>query len=189
MKFLFFFFFIIFLPLNQVEAKTPIVHDLKALAKIKLSAESLITTSGYVHSWEPFPTIDATDLSDHPISIPSYEGYVSVVYFLASWCIPCQELIPKLKDIENQYKNYDMDFYYIFSHDTKEEVVQMLKNTQLQGTILFSTFDLLKNFHNPPLPSVYIGDRIGWLNYRIEKWDVTQIDKLKTKLDLFTIFE
>lgn len=48
------------------------------------------------------------NLDDQPQTLEQYKGKVSVVYFWATWCAPCQIETPKLVKLYNRFKDKDV---------------------------------------------------------------------------------
>lgn len=136
---------------------------------------------------EPFPKeISGTNLqSGKTQTIVPKKGRVTVVFFIASWCEPCQQLMPKIKITAAKYSNIYTDVIYVFAHDTKEDAAGFAKEHKLTGTMLLANHEILKSFKNPPLPAVYVGDRYTYLSNRYLKMntaDIESLDKYLAKL-------
>ena len=51
---------------------------------------------------------------------------------------------------------------------------------------LLANYDVLKAYHNPDLPTIYVGDRHGWLATRYVKAKAQDLEDLSRFLDLMT---
>jgi len=49
------------------------------------------------------PPIKLVTTAGQPISLANYRGYVLVMDFFATWCIPCRNSIPHLNDLNRKY--------------------------------------------------------------------------------------
>ena len=156
-----------------------------------MSSEYILTDS-YVHDWEKFPSIPETTtvLSGEQFSYVPYKGRAVAVIFLASWCKPCQFMIEDLLAIEKKYSNLHTDFIYVFSHDREKDARNFVSHIRKEfredgftpmGTAIFGHTELLRKFHTPSLPGIYLGDRWSWLAARYLR---TKPEDLK-KMDLF----
>lgn len=172
---------------SSAESKPAPAADGKA-APIELKQERYDI---YVHKWIAMP-----DLSGRPVGDPSSQfvhkptfGRVTVAVFLASWCETCQEQMAYIHRLEQKYNKQFTDFVYIFVSDLDADVrafseeFKILESTRIHGDV-----DLLKSFKNPPLPSIYLADRFGWIGNRYNVTSSKEIDQLDQHLKLMTAF-
>lgn len=88
-----------------------------------------------------------------------------VILFLASWSEPCQQIIEDYQKLEKRFERLPIDFVYVFAHDTKEDAEGFMQEFKMKDAVLANR-DALKAFKNPKLPTVYVGDRRGFLTTR-----------------------
>ena len=145
----------------------------------KEKAEALGPSDHYVHKWLKFPDFAGTALSGGEGSgqVGARPGRAIVVIFIASWCEPCQQLVPTLRNLEKRYQRLNTDFHFVFSHDTADDAAGFMKEFGINNAVL-ANHDILKTFHNPDLPAIYVGDRSGWLATRFLKADQESVQKL-----------
>lgn len=142
-------------------------------------------TNNYVHQWIPFPTINGKSvLYNNNIIFKPKKDYASVVFFISSWCIPCQNLMGRFKQLEKKYSGLYTRFFYVMSHDTAKDAKGFNREYKIGENCVNANFDILKNFHNPELPSIYVADRRGWLTMRYIKATYKDTEKLEHFLDL-----
>ncbi|MCX6109072.1 MAG: TlpA disulfide reductase family protein [Proteobacteria bacterium] len=141
--------------------------------------KAVTATDHYVSSWVRLPSFSATRLGDEheSVTIAPSKGRLLVIVFLASWCEPCQQLMPQIQRLERHYQKLNTDFVYIFSHDTRDDAQGFMKEFKLSNAYLANQ-ELLKTYHEPELPSIYVGDRHGWMLQRYIKTTVTDLAKL-----------
>ncbi len=121
----------------------------------------------YVDSWKKLPSIEAQSIQTGKIiKFAPEKGTAKVIIFLASWCLKCQKLIPEIKKIEMEYKDKHTDFLYVFTHDTESDAMGFIKGYKIDTQAILANKKILNDFHQPPLPSIYIGDRYEWLGHR-----------------------
>lgn len=146
-------------------------------------------TSHYAHSWYNFPVISGKKVNDRGfLSFKPARGYATVAVFLASWCIPCQTMLRSFQDLERKYKNRYTTFVYIFAHDLEQDAAGFIEAYKLHGNNIMASVDLMKRFHEPDLPSVYLGDRHGWLAWRKLSIDQASLSELDRFLELHTSY-
>lgn len=153
-------------------------------------AETNEASDGYVHHWLPMPSFSAQALgvaTGDPVSVASKPGRMLVLVFLASYCEPCQQLMGDLSRVEARFRRLNTDFVYVFAHDTQDDALGFMKEFNMPTGVL-ANFDALKAYHNPKLPTIYVGDRHGWLMTRYEevtKTDIQTLDELLRKLTAY----
>jgi thiol-disulfide isomerase/thioredoxin len=119
--------------------------------------------------------------------IAARPGRALVLIFLASWCEPCQEIVGDMRRLEQRYQGLAVDFFYVFAHDTRDDAGGFLREHGMTQGFL-ANHDVLQEFHNPELPSVYVGDRDGWLLTRYLKVTRKDLDDLNGLLLKITAF-
>lgn len=146
-------------------------------------------TDKYTHGWTAFPSLSLKSLADAEAkTITTTKGRVLVVVFVASWCIPCQQLMPEFRAIAGQYKAKYTDLVYVFAHDAEPDARAFSAFHEIEAAANLGTAKVLEDFHQPDLPSVYVADRFGWLVYRKINIKPNEISELDKFLDLHTSF-
>lgn len=114
-------------------------------------------------------------------------GRATMVFFVASWCESCQQLMPKIKVVAQKFARSYTDVIYVFAHDTKADAAGFAKEHKLAGRMLLANHEILKAFKNPTLPAVYVGDRYNYIGNRFIKFtpaDLQALNEYMTKLTL-----
>jgi len=141
----------------------------------------------YVHRWIPFPPFRAVSLNSQASEqIIAKDGRVSVIVFLASWCVPCQQQIREIKRIEDKYRDRFTDFVYIFAHDTENDARGFNNVYKLGNNAMMASANVLEAFHQPELPSYYVADRYKWMVMRRLNTQKKDLDDLDQFLSLHT---
>ena len=78
-----------------------------------------------------FPNIKLPDPAGTLISLESLRGKYVLVDFWATWCRPCLNAIPSLKNFYNQYHDKGFEIYSISLDHSKEAWVSGIENYQL----------------------------------------------------------
>ncbi|WP_141734698.1 TlpA family protein disulfide reductase [Oligoflexus tunisiensis] len=141
----------------------------------------------YVHKWVTFPSFTATSLDRREtITIAPSEGRVTVLVFLASWCVPCQQQIREFRRIEEKFHDRFTDFVYIFAHDTLNDARGFSNVYKLGRNAMLASASVLEAFHQPELPSIYVADRYRWMVLRSLNTQKQDLDDLEKFLNLHT---
>lgn len=155
------------------------------------SAKAMRTTDTYTQGWIPFPALTLKSIEEpsaKALSIKAQKGRVQIVVFLASWCIPCQQLMPDLKRIAASYKAKYTDIVYVFAHDTELDAKAFSDYHKVSSLAYLGTAKVLEDFHQPELPALYMSDRYGWLIYRKLNLKTTELKDIEKFLELHTSF-
>ena len=133
----------------------------------KATKNRFAISNHYVHNWVSMPSFTAKKVgSDLDYTFTPKRGEASVVVFLASWCLPCQRLIEDFKKLETAYRDRHTKFIYVFSGDTAKDARGFVEAYKLGDNTVIANIDLLAKYHQPELPSIYVGDRQTWLTLR-----------------------
>ncbi|MFK7823071.1 MAG: TlpA family protein disulfide reductase [Oligoflexales bacterium] len=186
-KIVFFALLAIFFSQLSYELPTALAEEKKEEKVNSSEADSFIETKNYVHNWVTLPKIEGYDLAGNLIKQSPQRGVLDVIIFIASWCIQCQQLIGYIQDLESRYLNKNTRFTYIFSHDLKSDALGFSKAFKINSAIIAS-HKILKAYHNPELPSIYIGDRHGWLLARYLKVTPKELKKVDEVISYLTAY-
>ncbi|MBC7661912.1 MAG: hypothetical protein H7249_19645 [Chitinophagaceae bacterium] len=146
-------------------------------------------TDKYAHSWIAFPALTLKSLSGEPLAPRiAIKGRVLITVFVASWCIPCQQLMSDFKRIALQYENAYTDVIFVFAHDTAPDAQAFASFHKVTPSSFLGTAKVLEDFHQPDLPSIYASDRYGWLVYRKLNAKIDDVKELEGFLELHNSF-
>jgi len=145
----------------------------------------------YIHKWIAMPNLSGQRIGNPPSQFvhKSTYGRITVAVFLASWCETCQEQMEFIKRLEEKYSKLFTDFVYIFVSDLDADVRAFSEEFKISDSIrIHGDLELLKSFKNPPLPSIYVGDKFGWIGNRYNVISSKEVDQLEKYLKLMTAF-
>jgi len=82
-----------------------------SLNKSAYKANALVTRRRLTVSetGKPFPSLELIDTVGKQTLIENYKGKIVLIDFWSSWCGPCRQQIPALKEIYKKYKNKDFE--------------------------------------------------------------------------------
>ncbi len=149
----------------------------------------VVTTDKYVKQWIPFPPISVRDMGSGEASTrEANKGRIQLVVFVASWCIPCQQIIDDIEKLHSKHKDKYTDLVYVFAHDTEKDAQAFARFHKIEEKSFIGTAKVLEDFHQPELPSIYGSDRYGWLVYRklnTREKDIEALDRFLVKHSSF----
>ena len=166
---------------------TKAAKDKSALEKERTAKG--VTSRTYVHNWKKMPNLTIKNIRQGEImKVQPQRGRTTVIIFLASWCLPCQQIIGKIRKIEARYQKNFTDFLYIFSHDTEVDARGFMNTYGLKDNGFLNTKKVSLHFHQPQIPSIYVSDRYNWLTMRLLKPKSQDLKKLTDYLKIHTSF-
>lgn len=84
---------------------------------------SSLRTLGFTLVDEPAPSFSAQSSTGGEVSVTSLQGRWSLINFWASWCEPCREEMPSMRDMARSFNNEDMQLVAL-SLDTDETAMR-----------------------------------------------------------------
>ncbi len=117
-------------------------------------------------------------------SVKAERGQASVVIFLGTWCIDCQNLLDKIQVLDRIFRSKNIDFSYVFSNDIREDALGFSKEFGIspQANALLADKEVKKNFKYPVAPSIFISDKNRFLAKRFSPMKPEDLPKLEEKL-------
>ena len=109
---------------------------------------------------------ELTTLDGKAFSIPAdTKGKVVVVDFWASWCPPCQELVPHMKQIHDKYKGKDLIIVGISLDTDKPALTKFISDMKMDWIQTYSgkKWDdpTVKKYGIDGIPSVWVIGKDG----------------------------
>jgi len=68
------------------------------------------------------PDFTLTQLSGQPLTLSAYRGKVVLLDFWATWCDPCRKETPQFVDLQNRYRDQDLQVIGVSMDDTAPPV-------------------------------------------------------------------
>ncbi|MFT4094199.1 MAG: TlpA disulfide reductase family protein [Niabella sp.] len=124
-------------------------HDLFGL-------DSTIKTINSLHD------VSLPDTNNISIQLSKYKGNIVLLFFWASWCMPCKKQIPYLKKINEQIQDLPIKILSISVDEDKEAWLKAVKQYDPPGTNLLDTKSLLRYYYRFLfVPHLIIVDKKG----------------------------
>ena len=108
-------------------------------------------------------TVELTDLNGNPIRLADLRGRPVWINFWATWCPPCQEETPILRDLHSEYADEGLAVIAISVQETTvEDVRAYVDRYDLEYTVGFdATSAIFHTYHAFGLPTQLFLDREG----------------------------
>jgi thiol-disulfide isomerase/thioredoxin len=126
------------------------------------------------------------DLAGNTHSLDEFTGKVILVNFWASWCIPCIEEIPTIKNLANIISDEAFVVIGINNAETSRSVQATVKRLDMDFLVLLDRkSEVFTDWGADVLPTAYVLDRSGQIRYIARgpiEWDSTEIIQLFQRL-------
>ncbi len=147
--------------IKTLEAKNPnyqpLINYKEAKAKAKAQKERLAI--GKEAPIFEFPTVDGK-----MVNLKEFRGKYLVVDFWASWCGPCRQEIPHMKDLYEVYKGKDIEFLSVSIDKSKNAWKKAMRQEDMAWPQLQapgSGKDIMKEYQFSGIPYIILLDKEG----------------------------
>jgi peroxiredoxin len=101
---------------------------------------------------KPAPDFTLLTPEGKPLSLSSFKGKYVLIDFWASWCIPCRQSFPKMKELYEKYKGSNFEILGVSDDSKKEAWIKALNDDKLTWPQVVDEF-----------PEKYAPARVGTL--------------------------
>jgi len=142
------------------------------------------------------PNFTANDIDGKPFTLSSLRGKVVIIDFWASWCKPCRESNPHMRELYRKYHPKGLQLVYVSDDDSKPEawhkavdkdkltgagyhhVLRGMKWDRSKGVAgIDHTNDISHKFAIHYLPTKYLIDQQGCIVCKIDEGQDEKLDK------------
>ncbi len=114
------------------------------------------------------PDFELENLEGKKVKLSDYKGKMVVLDFWATWCGPCRSSFPNMQKLVNEYKAYNVEFFFIDTREgnqhekTKNKVTEFIKEHQYTFNVLYD-FDseIAKKYIVRGIPAKIVIDKEG----------------------------
>ncbi|MBK9034344.1 MAG: TlpA family protein disulfide reductase [Myxococcales bacterium] len=115
---------------------------------------------------ECLPSVDYTDINQHPLKHQALSDKVVVVNFWATWCGPCKKEIPAFKRTYLAYKDKGVEFLGVLYDNQVDDagLLNFMSDYEMTYPVIHADRPVLEAYAYPrALPTTFIYDRHGKL--------------------------
>lgn len=134
------------------------------MVALALFALSCSKTKGHASIGDRAPDFTLRDLNGNKIQLSELTGKVVMVEFWATWCPPCRESIPEMKDVYEKYKDRGFVLLGISIDKGKNapvEVSSFVKEHSVTYPVLIDDSDVNASYSVSSIPTSFIIDKEG----------------------------
>ena len=118
---------------------------------------------------DPAPPIKLTTTSGQPITLNNYKGYVLVMDFFATWCIPCKESIPHLNSLNRKYGKQGLQILGVsVDEGSDREVKSFIAERKISYPVAIAGEELQNDYGLRSIPTVYVINKKGMVVERLQ---------------------
>ena len=131
----------------------------EARAKILKNRE----LSQKIQPGQPLPVVSYPDNKGKLQGLQKYKGKYLLIDFWASWCGPCRQAIPKVKELYNEFKPSGFEVVSVSIDDSKAAWEKAMKEENMPWEQLLSNNkeETMKTFQFGGIPTLYLIDPDG----------------------------
>ena len=108
------------------------------------------------------PAIKLVTTSGQPVTLTNYKGYVLVMDFFATWCIPCKESIPHMNALNRKYGKQGLQVLGISVDEGGErEVKNFIAERKISYPVAVAPEDLQTEYGLRSIPTIYVINKKG----------------------------
>lgn len=123
-----------------------------------------------VSAGKPAPDVESVDLDGVVTKLSKLKGKVVVLDFWATWCGPCQQMIPHTRKLVEKMKDRPFEFVSVSADDDKRTLERFLEQTPMPWTHWWDdgrTSVAFRKFRVRAYPTIYLIDHAGVVR---QKW-------------------
>jgi peroxiredoxin len=115
------------------------------------------------------PAIKLVTTSGQPVSLANYKGYVLVMDFFATWCIPCKESIPHLNSLNRKYGKQGLQVLGVSVDEGGErEVKNFIAERKISYPVAVAGEDLQTEYGLRSIPTIFVINKKGIVAERFQ---------------------
>jgi len=134
----------------------------------KTAAEARKFIASPIRAREPFaPDFNFVAKENEPISNATLRGKVVLLEFWGTWCPPCRESIPTVKNVKKKFASRGFELVGISSDDDEDVWRTFVESKQMDWhEYIDLSGDVLRAFNIDSFPTYIVLDKDGVIRYR-----------------------
>ena len=110
------------------------------------------------------PEFTLDDLDGQPVSLSQFKGQVVLLDFWASWCVPCINDLPYLREVKEKTSDWPVVFVNISLDADEDDWREAIDKHEIKGVHVRADgfgSDVAKSYQVMGIPSYYLVDSQG----------------------------
>lgn len=137
-----------------------------AVAVMLLSTQP---ASAIIQKGDPAPPIKLVTTSGQPITLNNYKGYVLVMDFFATWCVPCREAIPHMNSLRQKYGKQGLQVLGVSVDEGGDREVKSFINERRIGyPVAVAGEDMQTEYGLRSIPTIFVINKKGMIAERFQ---------------------
>ena len=146
--------------------KTQISFRTFALKTIPLAVAGLLLctqpAAALLQKGEKAPPIKLVTTSGQPVTLANYQGYVLIMDFFATWCVPCKESIPHLNNLNRKYGKQGLQILGVSVDEGNDrEVKDFIADRRISYPVAVSGEEMQTDYGLRSIPTIYLINKKG----------------------------
>jgi peroxiredoxin len=130
-----------------------------AVAGVLLSSQP---AAAILQKGDKAPAIKLTTTTGQPVTLNNYKGYVLVMDFFATWCIPCKESIPHLNSLNRKYGKQGLQILGMsVDEGSDREVKAFISDRKISYPVAIINEDLQTDYGLRSIPTIFVINKKG----------------------------
>jgi peroxiredoxin len=111
---------------------------------------------------EKAPPIKLVTTSGQAITLANYRGYVLVMDFFATWCIPCKESIPHMIEMNRKYGRQGLQILGVSVDEGNDrEVKDFIAARRINYPVAIAGDEMQADYGLRSIPTIYVISKKG----------------------------
>jgi len=130
------------------------------------------------------PAFTLKDANDRTISLSDFKGRIVLVDFWGTWCGPCRMAMPSIQKVHAKYKDQGVVVIGISCREKPDaDPAKTMKDLGCDYGLLLHGETIVKDWHVPGYPTLYLIDRDGRIAFSELGYDQELEAKLSEAID------
>ena len=138
------------------------LHRLRRLGLLVLSLLALARpAAATLQKGQPAPPIQVVTTSGQHVSLANYRGYVLILDFFATWCVPCRDSIPHLIGLNGRYGNQGLQILGMSVDEDSGDVKHFIAEKRINYPVAVTSEDLQADYGLRSVPTNVVINKKG----------------------------